>query len=530
MPQWMKPLSRGLLAGVLAVTLSFVLRTYTGTLFLPEVGALTLFSSVPGELESQAVQTLGVLAKYLTFYGAVAVNVLVYGVVGVGLFRLAARLPRNWYPGRALLSGFVAYAVLLGLTIAVLARSEILSQPAPLYSAALGLVPPSLLFGLAFGSFAGPSSGTPIGTVQPVKIGTEGLRRRGFLRRSLAAGAVVGAGTVGLAALLTQPRPAPAPLSPAPETPPGDFEGPFQDPRLGGLVASEVTPNDVFYKVQVDIFDPIVNPAEWRLRLTGLVANPLELSYEEIQRLPSVEQYTTLTCVSNEIGGDLIGNAKWKGVPLRTVLEAAGVTPGARYVVFKCHDNYTVGISLEKALGEGTLLAYEMNEVPLPAGHGFPLRAVVPGIYGMMNAKWIREIELVDSVYEGFWQRRGWTNDATIQTLSMIRHPQADAPVTEATRLAGIAFGGDRGIAKVEVSTDGGQTWTEATVKEPLSESSWVLWAIEWRPAQDGRYKVVVRATDKAGQIQTAERRRPFPAGATGYHTHDKEVRLTLHE
>jgi hypothetical protein len=188
---------------------------------------------------------------------------------------------------------------------------------------------------------------------------------------------------------------------------------------------------------------------------------------------------------------------------------------------------------------DGTILAYEMNGVPLPTEHGFPVRAIVPGLYGMMNAKWITDIELVDKIYEGFWQRRGWANAAKYQTHSKIVFPgdalrnrlveesssSANAvTVGNKSPIAGIAFAGDRGISKVEVSIDGGNTWQTASIKDPLSTNSWVLWALEWIPQNKGKYNIVVRATDKAGNVQTTEIRDPYPSGATGYHSVEENV------
>jgi hypothetical protein len=274
---------------------------------------------------------------------------------------------------------------------------------------------------------------------------------------------------------------------------------------------------------------PTINEDVWNLNIKGLVTNSIAFNYQDIKTMPSVEEYATLSCISNKIGADFISTAKWKGVRLKDVLAKAEINPKAKFIVFKCKDGYDVGIPLERGLLDGTILAYEMNDAPLTADHGFPLRAIVPDIYGMMNAKWITEIELVDTVYEGFWQRKGWSNNANTRTLSSIAIPGND-PIQKRFRnlssveiksdenipVAGIAFAGDRGISNVQISIDDGASWNNAILKEPLSRYSWVLWTTDINTK--GIDKIIVRAIDKAGKIQTSEINKPFPNGATGYH------------
>ena len=232
-----------------------------------------------------------------------------------------------------------------------------------------------------------------------------------------------------------------------------------------------------------------------------------------------------------------MSTALWKGVKLGDLLNTAGVSSQADYVVFKCYDGYDVGIPLERAMAEGTILATDMNGVPLPAEHGYPLRAIVPGLYGMMNAKWITDIELVSGTYEGFWQRRGWTNVATYQTGSTIITPGSSllrdrfslpSGLVEVAGsqvpLVGMAFAGDRGIQKVEVSTDGGASWQTASLYDPLSKYTWVFWKLDWNPTSSGLQHLVVRATDGNGNTQVATMSDPFPNGATGYDVVDVVV------
>jgi hypothetical protein len=242
------------------------------------------------------------------------------------------------------------------------------------------------------------------------------------------------------------------------------------------------------------------------------------------------EQFATLSCISNKIGGDLISTALWKGVRLGDILSMAEVNPQVKYIVFRCSDGYDVGIPLESGLMEGTILAYDMNNSPLTAEHGYPVRAIVPGFYGMMNPKWITEIELVDKTYEGFWQRKGWSNKKNDNIYSSIVIPgdqqirnrfphlvKENFVPDKPSPIAGFAYAGDRGISKIEVSTDGGKTWKSAIIKEPLSKYTWVLWTGGFTPKENGNYRIVVRATDKTGTVQTSDVAVPFPNGASGY-------------
>jgi DMSO/TMAO reductase YedYZ molybdopterin-dependent catalytic subunit len=286
-------------------------------------------------------------------------------------------------------------------------------------------------------------------------------------------------------------------------------------PNIDNL-ALEITPTRDFYVVSKNAFDPQVDGRRWKLDVGGLVDNSLSLTYDEIRALPSVEQHATLACISNEVGGDLIGNALWRGLRLKDVLEKAGLRAGVVDVVLRASDDYTDSISLERAMAEATLLVYEMNGEPLTSEHGFPVRLLVPGIYGMKNVKWINRIEAVDFDLKGYWQRRGWDDRAEYKTMSRIDAP-SHAVKGEAT-IAGIAFAGDRGVSKVEVSTDGGRSWVRAEIKPALSPLTWVLWHKTWSPSQAGGHRVIVRATDGQGIIQTSQLAAPDPSGSSGYH------------
>jgi len=285
----------------------------------------------------------------------------------------------------------------------------------------------------------------------------------------------------------------------------------------------EITPNDKFYVVSKNVIrDPDIDAQRWRLQVRGLVDQPTTLTYQELRRLPSFNQYLTLQCISNEIGGDLISTADWRGVALGDLLRRAGVRGNAVDVVLKSEDGYTDSIPIEKALQTDTMLAYEMNGEALPKNHGYPVRLLVPDIYGMKNVKWVTEIEVVDYDFKGYWMVRGWSDVAIMNTTSRIDAPRQGATLRGgANYIGGVAVAGQRGIQRVEVSVDDGQTWAPATVKPGLGQNTWALWLYEWNapqgPGPDAR--IMVRATDGRGVVQESTVQPTLPDGATGYHS-----------
>jgi DMSO/TMAO reductase YedYZ molybdopterin-dependent catalytic subunit len=500
----------GVGAGALAVALSFVLRLFAGGPFLPELASQAFFSVVPGQLEAGAVESLGFLAKYATYTVAVAVNLILYGLIAV-LFLNLSEVNRSRLLPKGLAIAGVSYVVTLLLSGLFLSITQINSQPISTTALAIELVPPLLLFGFSLTSLEVRYAPTGLYRgVLPEDFRPVDTRRRSLI---LAGGAIAAFAALALYGLgFLQP-------------------GKVRTSDLSSFYGGEVTANVNFYRVDINVFTPFVQASSWSIKVGGLVSNPMTLGYDQLKALPAVEQYNTLECISNAVGGNLMSTAKWKGVKLKDVLVTAGVQAQATYVVFKCSDQYDVGIPLSKAMEEATILAYEMNDSPLSRDHGYPLRAIVPGYYGMMNPKWITEIQLADQTYQGFWQRSGWANEAKYQTGSTIVNVGNDAladrfGVTSPTQVAhgspttivGVAFAGDRGISKVEVSTDKANTWAPATLAAPLSGNSWVLWSFDWNPSAAGTYDVIVRATDGDGNLQTEGVADPFPSGATGWH------------
>jgi DMSO/TMAO reductase YedYZ molybdopterin-dependent catalytic subunit len=286
-------------------------------------------------------------------------------------------------------------------------------------------------------------------------------------------------------------------------------------------ITPAITPDGDHYQVSKNVLfsDPRVDASRWRLDVHGLVSGPLSLSLDELRAMPAVSQPATLACVGNSVPARAINTAVWTGVRLADVLDRAGIVGSTvRDVVFIGADNYTDSIPLDRALDRGTMLANEMNGQPVPRGHGAPLRAIVPGIYGMKNVKWIEAIELVGGDYLGYWQQRGWSDTAPYQTLSRIDEPRNGDEVQARVPhlLAGMAFAGDRGISRVELSID--DVVVTPRLEPPLGPYTWVIWTHEWTPAAPGAYELRVRAYDLNGAAQTDRVQPNFPSGATGLH------------
>jgi DMSO/TMAO reductase YedYZ molybdopterin-dependent catalytic subunit len=557
----MRNFALGLVAGIVALVVSAVFRIIAGGLFIPELASQTLFSLTPGQVESFSVETFGSLAKYAAFTAAIAFNLVLYGALAILLYKLYLRLSDKPVIVNLIQLSFIPYLVMAVISAFLLQLNELLTRSSEIQYALLFLLLPNVAYGRTLSYLF--QRGTITKRIEPRNASDADIEEGGGKKPDTTTAAASGirrisrrqflamaASAVGVAIFVfwarnfpfhskpsmpvSRPK-VPLPL-PSANIPAGSI---FAQETLAPLLASEVTPNEKFYRIDTNIIVPSVDANSWRLNIRGLIkSGPQQFTYEELKTMPSTSEFATLECISDKIDGDLISTAYWKGVSLKSILEKAQVLPEAIYIVFRCSDGYDVGIPIDRGLMDGTILAYEMNGVPLPPEHGFPVRAIVPGLYGMMNAKWITDIELVDTVYEGFWQRRGWANNAKYQTHSKIAFPgdalrnrfeelsttTNAAAIGSKSPIAGIAFAGDRGISKVEVSTDGGNTWQTASIKDPLSSNSWVLWALDWIPQNKGKYNIIVRATDKAGSMQTAEIRDNYPNGSTGYHSVEETV------
>ena len=291
-------------------------------------------------------------------------------------------------------------------------------------------------------------------------------------------------------------------------------------------VSPLVTPNNDFYRIDTAFSVPRVDVNDWRLNITGLVERPYSISFPELLGLSVFEEFITLCCVSNEVGGELIGNATWQGVPIWHLVNHAGVKPEGTQIVGRSVDGFTVGFPTAVAFdGRPALVAVGMNGEPLPFEHGFPARLIVSGLYGYVSAtKWLQEIEVTTwDGFNGYWIPRGWSKEGPVKTQSRIDVPRPSSTINPGLQaIAGVAWAQNRGISKVEVQIDNGD-WQEARLALPISKHTWVQWVHQWE-ATPGRHFARVRATDASGTTQPVGPRPPAPNGAEGWHQISFEV------
>jgi DMSO/TMAO reductase YedYZ molybdopterin-dependent catalytic subunit len=493
-----------LLSAVAALIASFVARFAFGAPLIPELLAQSLFAIAPIWAVEIAIGILGSFAKHLAFLGCTVLYLLALIGAAIGYLRYsnakASALMRRSAPFVFAFSIWVlTVSVLLPLLSAGPFGSR--SDHGALF-ACIALLVSHAIYGATLRITASQYIERPASLEAPGKI----ISRRRMVRGIGYAVLAVGIFDIASSLIGSWFRSGSGRVK----------GGSGKFPEIDGL-ALEITPTNDFYVVSKNAFDPQLDRRSWKLEIGGMVDNPISLTYEDVTELPSVDQYATLACISNEVGGDLIGNALWRGVRLKDLLKQAGLRQGIVDIVLTARDGYTDSIPLERAIADGAMLAYAMNGEPLTREHGFPLRLIVPGIYGMKNVKWITRIEAVDFDYKGYWQRRGWDDRAEYKTLSRIDAPART--VRGETSIAGIAFAGDRGISKVEVSTDGERSWQQVEVKPALSQFTWVLWNKLWTPGQSGKHLLAVRATDGRGIVQTSQLAPPAPSGSSGLHT-----------
>ena len=491
-------------AGGLAMTVSLLtLRFALETQVITEVLADWFTSLLPGRVFDYLLETFQFNAKWILFSGLLVGQVVVGGLLGIAYVRWA---PIAESDGRRLAHAaiitIVLWVVLAGAVTPIAdagAFGGSLPDGAFRYSA-------SLLVSVAV-------FGLVITQLPQIGHGGSGVAysagRREFLRRTAVVAVVLVLGGFAVRTIASGlSRITPSPMG-----------------KSGEGISPEITPNEDFYVVAKSFLVPDVDSSSWRLKVEGDFANPFELDYEELLAMPAVEQFVTLTCISNPVGGYLMGNALWKGVRLKQVLERAGLPEGTERIAFFAADGYADSFPLEVAMRENVLIAYEMNGVPLPPEHGFPARIIVPGLYGMENVKWLESIQPVPESFRGYWQKRGWGDTAVIKTTSRFDFPdRRDDVFTTGALVGGVAFAGTRGVDRVEVSFDDGQSWEDAELSDPLSPYAWRIWTREWQDPKRGKHEILVRATDGNGDVQVAKATDNFPNGPTGYHTVTIEV------
>jgi DMSO/TMAO reductase YedYZ molybdopterin-dependent catalytic subunit len=459
-----------------------------------------VIDNVPQSVKEWAIATFGTADKPILLAGIILVTLVIGGSVG------SFSRERLWR------------AVTVFLTFGVVAAAAAVVDPDVSLGVALIPAGAAVIAGLATLRML-----YDIG--EPRSESSTDTTRRNFL---LGAGAVLGvaalAGTIGRVLIesakravagrddVTLPSAADS-LPPVPEGANFEIEG----------LEEILVPNEDFYRIDTALSVPRIDLREWTLSLTGMVDRPYTIDFSDLLDMRMVERDVTLSCVSNQVGGGLVGNARWLGVPLTEILDRAGVQDGAEQIVGRSVDDFTVGFPMEAAYdGREALVAVGMNGEPLPFEHGFPARLVVAGLYGYVSAtKWLSEIEL--TTWEGFdayWVPRGWAKEAPIKTQSRIDTPAQSAQLTTGSQVvAGVAWAPTRGISKVEVELGAGQPWVEAELSKPLSENAWVQWRVDWDATTEGSHELRCRATDGEGSLQTEEVNPPAPNGATGWHT-----------
>jgi len=549
---------RAVLAGLLAAASGVAVGELVGGIVTSAGSPVVavggeVIDRAPKPMKDFAIDTFGTNDKPALIIGTLVLLLL----LGMALGPLARRLPK-------MAAGIVAAVALLG--VLATRRQEAISLVLAVWPSLLGamaavgviavLCPPALPPRAGVEATAGEAGAAPsttdTGPILPgpgggaddpdrapavtgvLVAGEPGVRppdelppRRRFLIGAgttvVLAGAAAAAGrrlqgrssAAADRAALTLPRPA-DPLAPVTRAVAPNPEG----------VAPFITPNRDFYRIDTALRIPQLTTDSYRLKVTGMVDDELDITWEELVGRELQEYDITLTCISNQIGDKLVGNARWLGFPLRDLLDEAGVRAGADQIVGRSQDRYTGGFPLEAAYDRDCIVAVGMNGEPLPLSHGYPVRLVTPGIYGYLSAvKWLVEVELTTfDAFDSYWVPRGYAEQAPIRTMSRIDTPRSLKTYPAGTlMIGGVAWAQTRGIEKVELRIDG-EEWIEVELSDELNKDTWRQWTHRWDDAPPGGHTLEVRATDGRGETQPEERRAPLPSGATGWH----KVRMTI--
>ena len=496
----------GATAGTLVVALMFGIRLAVGVQALPDSAADAMTLILPGSVFGYLIDRLQEYGRPVLLIGVVFALIVLCTIAGA---LAAIRLATVRGVRRAAL-------VTIGLTL--------VTVPFVFLGAGDDAAAPALATMIYWALYAVlVEAGLSPAGQRPLIAGKPDLERRAVITGAAALGGlwlatylggrVLGAARLGgtrpTAAATLPPALTPGPVSagasPAPTT------DPF--PGLTGIT----TTKDFYVITKNGLDDPVIDPARWRLQVGGI--RPYALGYDELRGQRAYEAPRTLACISNIVGGSLISTAVFAGPPLKDLLERAGIPAGTREIRFNCADGYTESLPLESALDPTTVVAHTINGEALPKDHGFPARIIVSGRYGVKQAKWLTGIVPVAQPYNGYWEQRGWSKDAFVRTFSRLDFPQ-EFDVVPAGRLfpfvRGVAYAGARGISRIEISFDGGESWDATELRRVLPRDNWMPFTYAWTPPRPGIYDVRVRAYDGDNVAQDAVQRDSFPDGVTG--------------
>jgi DMSO/TMAO reductase YedYZ molybdopterin-dependent catalytic subunit len=482
---------------------------------------------VPAGLRDWAIATFGTADKAVLIVGTIFALAVIGSLVGL----LA---DEGWHSRRPAFTA-AAYGVTIAVGLAgVLA---VLERPAPTFQKMLPALAGTAVSVAALW-WLGSAATARAHDVAPGERST--ADRREFLLRASSLGLVAlmvgGLGRVirrrfdvdGERASFDLPPVGSNPAAP-PSTVAGASDTPASDTGEFEFGLADVTPflvpNSDFYRIDTALVVPQVRRADWTLRIHGMVDRELELTFGDLVARPTVERMVTLSCVSNQVGGDLVGNALWQGVLLAPLLEECGLHPEATQVVSRSVDGWDCGSPTSVIMdGRDAMLAYGMNREPLPAEHGYPVRLVVPGLYGYVSAtKWVTEIELTRwEDYDAYWVPRGWSKEGPVKTMARIDRPRGGRELAAdpggTVTFGGVAWAVHRGVGRVEISIDDGE-WRECELAGVPSDDTWRQWRYVWAEPTPGQHAVRARAEDRAGEPQPVGPASPAPDGAEGYHS-----------
>ncbi len=560
-PESVASARRGGQAGMLAVLLALFLDLLwratiapPGVPSLPESVVAAVARLTPTSLFGWATENFGSLAQN-TLWAIVLIGTV---LLGYGAGYVASRSAGSDFMQRLKVSAAIAVILFLVIAAVILpiAREGFFGSANP--NQALLLAQAVIfvaIWALAWAALA-PNAPSPVVTTEGQPVASDVLSRRSALRSLSTAALAAGVAYLGwrlarnpdtgdveaseqaaeeIAAKARQAEGngTPAAKSSPEAVPPSGVESSpttgaeladanpearFAQLESEGKLTPIITSVANFYHVSKNIADPEVNGENWSLSVEGNVAKPLKLTYQDVLDRSKTSKITTLSCISNELNGDLAGTAQWSGFPLRDLLQEAGVDPAAVKIVFHAADGYDDSVPVTTALDPTTLVVTGMNGEPLRPDHGYPARIIVPPIYGMKNVKWLQRIEAVNLDYQGYWQTRGWSDPAPYQFWGRIDTPSPGEEIPAGPAVAaGVAAHGNLGISRVEISFDDGDTWKDATLEPSIDPNfTWVRWIFPF-DAQSGRVTMLMRATDTKGNVATADRRPPLPDGATGW-------------